>query len=312
MRIAATLATIAWIIGLGLAVSTSVDGQGFEDNASRANKGWTADQGRDGAWHLDQHRKMSVTLASILPQRPGTIDAYVVAVGLDSDPVFGREAREAANVLSRRYNAAGRTVVLSTGKEDKAPHGSPGNIAAILAAVAAKMNVKEDVLILYTTSHGNAEVGIVYRDGDNGVGMIAPKRMARLINSLGIERRVIMISACFAGVFVPELQNANSVILTAASADRNSFGCAPGNDWTFFGDALINHALRKPQPLDKAAAEAITLINQWEISKNLLSSFPQASIGEGTKAWLPSLEARMPKVTTASVGRPAIDEAVVK
>jgi Peptidase C13 family len=305
------LVTLFALVGLTIALSGSAPGQGVDDNGVRASKGWTAEQGHDAAWFLAQHRKMNTTLAAILPQRPGTVDAYVVAVGLDSDAVFGREAREAASVLSRRYGAVGRTVVLTTGKDEKAPQGSPANIATVLAAVAAKMDVKEDVLILYTTSHGNPEVGIVYRDGDTSIGMIAPKRLANLLSGLGIERRVVMISACYAGVFVPELQSPNSVIVTAASADRNSFGCAPGNDWTFFGDALINNALRKPQPLDKAVVEAMTLINQWEIAKGLLSSFPQSSVGDGTKVWLPALEARIPKLATAKVGRPAIEEAVV-
>jgi Peptidase C13 family len=298
------------LLGLTIALSGSATGQSGRDDVSRATKGWTADQGHDAGWFLAQHRKMSAAMASLLPQRPGTVDAYVLAVGLDSDAVFGREAREAATVLSRRYGAIGRTAVLTTGKDEKAPQGSPANIATILAAIASKMDVKEDVLILYTTSHGNPDVGIVYRDQENSLGMIAPKRMASLLSDLGIERRIVMISACYAGVFVPELQSANSVIVTAASADRNSFGCAPGNDWTFFGDALINNALRKPQPLDKAVVEAITLINQWEMAKNLLPSLPQSSVGEKTGAWLPTLEARMPKVASAKVGKPAIDDAV--
>ncbi len=300
---------IIGLLGLMTALSGSATGQVGSDEVARATKGWTADQGHEAGWFLDQHRKMNTAIAGLLPQRPGTVDAYVLAVGLDSDPVFGREAREAATVLSRRYGAVGRTAVLTTGKDEKAPQGSPANIATMLAAIAGKMNVKEDVLILYTTSHGNPEVGIVYRDQENSLGMIAPKRMARLLGDLGIERRIVIISACYAGVFVPELQSPNSVIVTAASADRNSFGCAPGNDWTFFGDALINNALRKPQPLDKAVVEAITLINQWEMTKNLLPSLPQSSVGEKAGAWLTALEARMPKGTSARVGKPAIEEA---
>ena len=54
------------------------------------------------------------------------------------------------------------------------------------------------------------------------------------------------------------------MIVTAAAADRTSFGCAAENDWTFFGDAMINHALRKPQPLGAAFAEARALVADWE------------------------------------------------
>ena len=57
--------------------------------------------------------------------------------------------------------------------------------ATALAAVAAKMNLKEDVLILFTTSHGDPNSGLAYRDGEKGVGMIAPSRLASLLDDIG-------------------------------------------------------------------------------------------------------------------------------
>jgi hypothetical protein len=118
---------------------------------------------------------------------------------------------------------------------------------------------------------------------------------------------MILISACYAGVFMPFLTSEHSVIVTAASSRRTSFGCAPGNDWTFFGDALINHALRKPQAFDKVTEEALSLIQQWEAKNSLLSSDPQVFVGETANVWLAPLEARIPKVATAPVGQPAIN-----
>jgi hypothetical protein len=104
---------------------------------------------------------------------------------------------------------------------------------------------------------------------------------------------------------VPFLRSADTAIVTAASAERTSFGCQADNDWTFFGDALINHALRKPQPLADAAAEATRAIAGWESSYGLQSSQPQVMIGDGVSRWLPALEARGPRTPTAPVGTPA-------
>ena len=95
--------------------------------------------------------------------------------------------------------------------------------------------------------------------------------------------------------------------MTAASADRTSFGCRAENDWTFFGDAMINHALRKPQGLEAAASEARDTISGWEIANQLPSSNPQVAIGDGVASWLGPLEARTPKTATAPVGAPATD-----
>ena len=289
-----------------LLLSPPAVGQLVDNNTTAANNGWSVEQKREAAWHLDQHRKLSAAIAALAPQRPGFVDAYVVSIGLDADPVFGREASEAARVLARRYGAAGRSITLATGSATTAPQGSPANLATALAAVAAKMDVKEDVLILYATSHGTAEVGLVYRDGEEGYGLISPKRMAKMLDGLGINRRMLLISACFSGVFIPTLRNESSVIVTAASDARTSFGCAAANDWTYFGDALINTALRKSQSFDKAVRDALILINGWESERGLASSEPQVFIGEKAGSWLTVLEKRVPSVATAKVGRPAI------
>ena len=96
-------------------------------------------------------------------------------------------------------------------------------------------------------------------------------------------------------------------MVTAAAADRTSFGCESDNDWTFFGDALINHALRKPQPLAAAVEDARTQIAGWEARGKLTPSQPSVLIGAEADAWLAPLDKRVPAAATAPVGRPAAD-----
>ena len=279
-------------------------------NEAMAKNGWSMEQNRSPEWHLAQHEKLSKALTKIAPQRKGIVDAFVVVIGLDSDPVFKKETAEVVNVLQRRFGATTRSIRLAAGSgtdADDAPQGSPANLAIALASIAKKMDVNEDVLVFYSTSHGNKELGLVYRDGENGFGVIAPKRLKSLLDDLDIKRRILLLSACYSGVFVPELSSDNSVILTAASSNRPSFGCTPGNDWTFFGDALVNNAMRKSQPMAKAADEATGLISLWESKFGLQASNPQVSIGDDTTKWLTTLELQMPKTETPKVGRPAIE-----
>lgn len=280
-----------------------------EEVVQQADGGTQIERDRPATYALAEHRRLTRALGGLLPQRKGVIDAYVLSVALDSDPVFGREAREAGKVLARRYDAIGRTITLG-GSDGKAPSplpmGSPANFEAALARIAEVMDEKEDVLILYTTSHG-APFGVVYNDGNEGFGAISPRRLAALLRAHGIERRLLIISACYSGVFVPPLSGPQSAVLSAAASDRSSFGCAAENDWTFFGDALVNRALRKPQPLEAAATAAIAEIAAWEARGKLKPSLPQQSIGVDVHAWLKPLEARMPKVATQPVGRPSID-----
>jgi len=256
---------------------------------------------------LAERRKLDAALAALQPQRRGTVDAYVVAIALDSDPVFGREAREAGQVLARRYDAAGRTITLAgpDGRSAGLPKGSLTSLTLVLARVAELMDPAEDVLVLYSTSHG-APVGLAYHEGDTGFGILSPSRLGSVLGELGIRRRILMLSACYAGVFVPFLRSDDTAIVTAASAERTSFGCQAENDWTFFGDALINHALRKPQPLAAAADEARQAIAGWEASSRLEPSQPQVVFGDAVAQWLPALEARMPRGATSPVGTPAV------
>ncbi len=273
------------------------------DLSMRADAGAQIELNRAPADELAEHRRLDRALAGLLPQRRGVVDAYVVSIALDSDPVFGREARAAGEVLQRRYDARGRSIVLAGGA---LPRGTPASLAIALARIAELMDESEDALILYTTSHG-APFGLYYNDGDSGYGAISPFRLLSMLNQLGLSNRLLIISACHAGVFVPALRSETGAIVVASAADRTSFGCAADNDWTFFGDALINHALRKPQPLAAAFAEANALVSVWEARVGTAPSQPQLSVGAGAARWLGPLERRMPAAATQPVGRPALE-----
>ena len=257
-----------------------------------------------------QQRRLDSALTALSPQQAGVPEAYVVTIALDSDPVFAREAREAARVLAARYGATGRTLTLAgpDGTRDDAPHGSITALVLALSHIGGLMDASEDVLVLYTTSHG-FDLGLTYHYGDSGYGVLSPARLKAALEEAGIKRRVLILSACYSGVFVPVLASPDTAILTAAASTRTSFGCAAENDWTFFGDALINRALRQPVALGEAAQQAGRSVAEWEAKARVLASLPQTSIGAEAKAWLPQIEARMPRLASAPVGRPAFDPA---
>jgi len=281
-----------------------------DDGIDGPESGPELQRGRDPRAMLADQRRLTTALAALQPERKGVVDAYVLSVALDSDPVFAREARESGRVLTRRYDAEGRALVLA-GPDGRGgatlPTGSLTALSLALARVAELMDRNQDVLVLYVTAHGAPDAGIAYHDGDQGFGVLPPARLAALLDGLGIRNRLLLLSACYSGAFVKRLMSDTTAILTAASATRSSFGCRAENDWTFFGDALVNHALRKPQPLAEAAAEARKTIIGWERAGRLDPSMPQVTIGDGVAAWLAPLEARMPQAATAPVGAPATD-----
>ncbi len=274
---------------------------------AEGQKGTAVERSRSPRWQLGEHRRLSAALARVGPGRPGVVDAFVLSAGIDSDPVFGREAREAGRVLARRYGAATRAITLAgtDGSADSTlPMGSPQNISASLARMSELMG-PEDVLVLYATGHG-APFGLVYNDGDSGFGIIGPARLGALLDELGIRNRLLLISACYSGVFVGPLITPTTAIVTAAATDRTSFGCKADNDWTYFGDALVNRALRQPVPFATAAATATDQIGTWEAKGGLTASLPQSYIGAKAAEWLAAIEKTLPPAT-APVGRPATD-----
>ena len=305
-----------------VAVPTDANAQGFFGRNQKASLQASAEQSaRDAARRgvvveqthgpneaLRQSRLMTDTLSKLKPERRGIVDAYVVSIGLDSDGVFGREAVEAGRVLSRRFDAIGQTVVLANGSganDSTIPDAHPNHLGVALAQIGEMMNKDEDVLVLYMTTHGHWATGLSYRDGERATGNIAPARLAAILNETGIKNRLIIVSACYSGVFIPAIQNETTITMTAASSEKPSFGCRAENDWTFFGDALINNGMRQPTSSIAAFATARNLINKWESAERLDPSNPQIDVGIGAQAWLSKLDARVPETASTKVGRAA-------
>jgi hypothetical protein len=91
---------------------------------------------------------------------------------------------------------------------------------------------------------------------------------------------VIVISACHSGSFIHALANPTTLVITAARADRSSFGCEDRRRWTYFGDAYFNHGLRQNMSFVRAFEQAKRLISIWETAEKLVPSLPQMACGE--------------------------------
>ena len=54
------------------------------------------------------------------------------------------------------------------------------------------------------------------------------------------------------------------MVITAARADRTSFGCADENDFTYFGRAFFKEALPSSGSFFDAFTKAQALVEEWE------------------------------------------------
>jgi hypothetical protein len=136
--------------------------------------------------------------------------------------------------------------------------------------------------LVYFTSHGSP-VGIIV----NGR-IWEPSAMADLVNdACGPRPSVVILSSCFSGVFIPALAAPNRLILTAARADRASFGCGESDRYTFF-DACILQDLGKAHDFEALgqAAQACVAKREHELNAEP-PSHPQMDIGAGFRPMAP-------------------------
>lgn len=158
------------------------------------------------------------------------------------------------------------------------PLASRRNFAAAVRAVGQVMDKAQDVLVLFMTSHG-AKSGIALQLPGGGQAVLSAQDVKAVLDAEGIKHRVVIVSACYGGVFVEPLANDHTIVLSAADARSTSFGCAAGRDWTYFGDALFRQSLRPGVDFRRAFEHARILIRGWEKLDRLPPSNPQGHFG---------------------------------
>jgi hypothetical protein len=243
---------------------------------------------------LRQERMMRKALDSVKAGIPGTRDVFILSAALGGEHVFDKEANGAADALVRRYGGDQRKIVLSNAAAalgESTPAATPEHFSTALARIGEAMN-PEDVFFLFITSHGARDKGALIYEQERLQSLMSPERLSAELDDAQIKNRVLIVSACFSGFYIPALANPDTAILTAASADRSSFGCQPEREWTYFGDALFAHAMAGGAPLLEAFNEAKVLITKWEADLKVAPSLPSAEVGANAKVFLAELERR--------------------
>jgi len=203
----------------------------------------------------------------------------VAAFGLYGDQsVFDSEARRAAKIVADRFGSSSITVLSNKGSREEA---DAGTLAATLKSVSKDMDSDRDVLFVILTSHGS-QAGLDVKAGSHE-DVLSPLNLVKALDDTPARYRVIVISACYSGVFVRPLADPNTLVITAADTDHSSFGCRNGNVWTYFGDAFFNTAMRHRSDLREAFAEASAVVRKREQLKHLTPSNPQMSGGENVE-----------------------------
>src|SRR5215470_9755198 len=201
---------------------------------------------------------------------------FVVAFGLSDElNVFHTEATRAAAILAQRYGH-GVAPLVRTNRRGSV-QATPASLRAALVATASRMDRDNDVLFVFLTSHGSPR-GIAVQTGRR-LGFLTPAQLAAMLRETGVRQKVVIISACYSGIFLP-LADADTQVITAADATHPSFGCEKAATWTFFGRAFFNEALPKTDNLSDAFALARAAVLARERREHYDPSNPQMAGGQ--------------------------------
>ena len=239
---------------------------------------------------LHQPALIEESLARLPASQPGVTNIYAVVFGgYAQENVFRREVAFVEDSLARLYGLQGYTMALLNHEftVDRTPLATATNLDVTLKGLSAKMQ-PEDILLLYMTSHGSAEDGLsVTLDYNLRFDRVDAPRIRTALDASTIKNRVIILSACYSGSMIDALKTDASLIMTAAAADRPSFGCTDDAELTYFADALFKQALPVEPDFIKAFWLAVAHIHKRETDEGIEeASNPQIHVGPAIEAAL--------------------------
>jgi hypothetical protein len=258
---------------------------------------WTPAATADEAGETDDSQVSPLVAESLLFDERAQIDEAVDAMspGLGTSPavyfvgfagvaeehVFAEEIKLAARIVDERFGTSGHQLLLINDRRDidTYPIATASGLAYALKAIAEKMNPNRDILFLAISSHGAADASVSVSNGGLQLEQLSDEDLAAALHDSGIKRRIIVISACYAGAFIQPLEDPDTVVIAAAAPDKTSFGCSDDRDLTYFGEAFYRDALPHAKTLQDAFEQAKAAIAARERQEHETPSEPQAYFG---------------------------------
>jgi hypothetical protein len=136
--------------------------------------------------------------------------------------------------------------------------------------------------LVYFSSHGAPDGVVVDQQ------ILPPPVLAGMLDrTCGSRPTVVVISACFSGVFVPALASSNRMVLTAARPDRSSFGCGEADKYPYFDECFLS-SIPGAKTFPILATAVQTCVATRETKEGMKPpSEPQLFIGGALRPLLP-------------------------
>ncbi len=226
---------------------------------------------------FQQQRLLDKALENVATSIPGFSDLFFLGFAGDGNQdVFMKEVSYAETLMKKKFGAANfsLTLINNPATVSSVPLATTTNLEYALSALATRMQ-EEDILFLLLTSHGSEDHHLMVDLANLPLANLSSSRLAELLQESGIKWKVVVISACYSGGFIAPLENDTTLIITAASAEKLSFGCADDAELTYFGRAFFAHGLAHSSSLLDAFQQAKHKVRAMEKAANYDHSEPQ-------------------------------------
>lgn len=258
-------------------------------DAPQLQSDWPADAPSPEQVMYAQPRMVERSLAAMTPRVAGAPNLYLLAFAGDgAEDVFRNEAEYAARVFTTRYGPRAHALVLENNPATLAtqPLASWSNLQLALAGLAKRMDLNQDILVLYLTSHGSEDHYLLVDMDPLPLDQLGAQDLAGILAEHPFKWKVVIVNACYSGGFIPPLKGAGTMIITAARADRSSFGCGSDSDITYFGRAFLVNGLNHSNSFVDVFKRARGEVSRWEARDEFKPSEPQIDVGRAIEQQL--------------------------
>lgn len=264
-------------------------------DGGEALKIFTPEEVTEHALYTDQ-TILQQALTAVRASDPQKIELYsLVVAGYGTEEVFRREGKFIEQLFARQYQNQATSIYLTNSQRSLTEHplATRANIEAAIKRLAEQMDKQQDIFFLYITTHGSPDHWLALNHNGLPLRHIEARWLGDLLKATGIQHRVVVLSACYSGGLIEAIKDDHSLIMTAAAADKPSFGCADDSLMTYFGRAYFAESLQPGVDFEAAFHKAEALIARWEAEGDISPSEPQLVANARVKAqvqrWLQGL-----------------------
>jgi hypothetical protein len=220
-----------------------------------------------------------LTMGAAPPSTPPAIHWHAVLVAGDTaQPVFDNAVKAFALRLVEHGVPSADVHRLAASADGRDGATEPATLKRVLDRIAGLHAHAGDGCFVFITSHGAEGRGIYLSRDDE---MLRPAALAQALNAgCGQVPTVVVVSGCYSGSFARgAMVGPSRIVLTAARADRASFGCAVERTYTDYDSCLLA-ALPHAPTWQGIFGETKDCVRSREHDLGETPSHPQASFGK--------------------------------